>query len=164
MPTPQFNLLPTRQYELDGVTFHFVPYLTPAMERKSRAALMERESEKVTEIVTRYAWFSIVRIEYNGETTTPDDISLDPAESLCWAEENIPYRVFVEISRALDIGDYPLGRSSKMDENGVPEMTVLNFLAMTLPLFKESIGPSTPPSPESSLPTSGSSEPSSVTE
>lgn len=164
MPTPKFNLTPTREYTLDGVTFRYVPYLTPAIERISRGIMVKRGSEKVNELITRYGWFAIVEMEYEGETTTRDDISLDPMESLVWAEENIPYRVFVEICRTLDIGDYPLGRSSKMDENGVPEMTVLNFLGMTLPLFRELTGLSTIPSQEQDQQTTDLSEPSSATE
>ena len=159
MPLPKFNLTPIREYTLDCVTFRYVPYLTPAMERRSRSTVIKRPEERITELISRYAWFSITEMEYEGEITTPDDISLDPLESLLWAEDNIPYRVFVEISRTLDMSDYPLERTSKMDENGVPELTVLNFLERTLPLFKELTGDSTTPSPEQDQPTNDYSEP-----
>ena len=164
MPLPKFNLLPSREYTLDGVIFRYTPYTTPAMERKSRTVLAGREGERIDELITRCSWFAITEMEYEGEITTPDEISLDPGEALEWASNNIPYRVFMEISRTLDMGDYPLGQSTKMDENGVPQMTVWNFLVTTLPLYKELTGSSMMPSLEEDQQTNDSSEPLSATE
>ena len=147
---PKLNMIPVREYTLDGVTFRFVPYLTPAIERESKEAALSRQPERIVDTMTRNAWFAITEIENDGEVFTRHDISLDPTESLNWGEANVPYRVFVEISHHIDMGDYPLAHNSKMDENGDPEMTVWNFLGMTLLLSGESIGPSTTPSPEPS--------------
>ena len=77
------------------------------MERRSKAVQVSRPEEKVHETIVRQAWFAITEIEYNGEVTQPDEISINPVEQLVWAEENLPYRVFVEICGKMDVGDYP---------------------------------------------------------
>lgn len=133
----------TREYQFDGHTFVYYPYLTPSIMDK--AISMFGDEGTVRDKWTAQVWCSLVRVILpDGSIINPPSMDVD----LQWVKENLSVRVVSELIDKMDDGEVPLGINSQMEESDDPIMTIWKSWDTIQPLGEELTGSSTTPSPD----------------
>ena len=148
-----FDLIPVREYILDGFTFRYHPYMTSTTQDMVHE--LYGDEGLIKDRWAAQVWASLIEIESpDGETINPPSMNV----TLEWIKSQLPARVISELINRIDDGEIPLGENSRMDEFGVPMMTIWKSWDLTRPLFEELTGDSTMLSLERENQTSGLSD------